>query len=162
MGQEKILEVYYENPGKSFTVRNLSKLASLPKSTTQRYLSELKEKGLINEDNTPNEDLRFRTKKIHFFVERIVDSGLVEDIAEKLNPSCIILFGSISKGDSDKESDIDIFIESPLKKFDFSVYEKKLSHPIQAIIEPSLNKLQPRLFNNVVNGIKLYGAFRVK
>lgn len=162
MGQNKLLEVYFENPGKSFTIRDLSKQACLPKSTTQRYLLELKEQGLINNDNTANENIRFKTKKINFFVEKIVDSGLVEDIVSKLNPTCIILFGSIRKGDSDKESDIDIFIESPLTEFDFSKYEKKLNHPVQAIIEPSLNKLQPHLFNNVVNGIKLYGAFKVK
>ena len=158
----KLLEVYFENPGKSFTIRELSSLASMPKSTVQRILSNLKKEGLINGDNTPNENIRFKTKKMNFFIERIVDSGLIEDIISNLNPSCIILFGSIRKGDSDKESDIDIFIESPLNTFDFSKYERKLKHPIQAIIEPSLNKLQPHLFNNVVNGIKLYGAFKVK
>ena len=162
MGQLKLLEVYFENPGKSFTIRELSSLASMPKSTVQRILSNLKKEELVNNDNTPNENIRFKTKKINFFIERIVDSGLVEDIVRNLNPSCIILFGSIRKGDSDKESDIDIFIESALNTFDFSEYERKLKHPIQAIIEPSLKKLQPHLFNNVVNGIKLYGAFKVK
>jgi len=98
-----------------------------------------------------NENIRFKTKKINFFIERIINSGLVKEIISRLNPTCVILFGSIRKGDSDKESDIDIFIETPLKEFDFSKYEKKLKHPIEAIIESNLDELQPHLFNNVIN-----------
>ena len=52
----------------------------------------------------------------NYFMEEIVKSGLVDYLIENLNPSCIILFGSIRKGDSVGESDIDIFVESFVKK----------------------------------------------
>jgi predicted nucleotidyltransferase len=160
---DKILEVYYEHPRKSFTIRELARLTNIPKSTAQRYLAELTKKGLVSKENKTGDSLLFKFKKINFHIEKIAESGLIEELVEKLNPSCIILFGSIRKGDSVKESDIDLFIESPVEKeIDLRKYEKKLKHNIQLFIEKDINKLQPHLFNNLINGIKLYGSFAVK
>ena len=50
----------------------------------------------------------FKIKKINYFIERIVASGLIDFLVENLNPSCVILFGSIRKGESVRESDIDL------------------------------------------------------
>jgi len=166
MGQdtkEKILELYFENPGKDFTIREIAKLARLPRSTVHKYLNELKKENLIDKDNFPIDSMFFKTKKINYFIERIVESGLVDEIITKLNPSCIILFGSIRKGDSNQESDVDLFIETSIKKeIDFSDFEKKLKHKIQLFTEKNINNLHNNLFNNIVNGIKLYGSFKVK
>jgi len=166
MGQdieEKILEIYFENPDKDFTIREISKLAGLPRSTVHKYLLNLKKQNIISEDNRPIDNLLFKTKKTNYFISNIISSGLVDEIIDKLNPSCIILFGSIRKGDSNKESDIDLFVETSLKKeIDFSIYEKKLNHKIQIFTENNIHKLQDNLFNNIVNGIKLYGSFKIK
>ena len=78
-------------------------------------------------------------------------------------PSCIVLFGSFRKGDSVNESDIDIFIETARNlKPDLSEFEEKLKHKIQIFKETDINKLPPRLFNNVINGIKLEGFFKIR
>lgn len=160
---DKILEIYYENPNKRFTVRELAKITRIPKSTMQKYLMELIKKELVSKENKAGDSLLFKFKKINFYVERIVKSGLIEELIEKLNPSCIILFGSIRKGDSVNESDIDLFIESSMEKeIDLGRYEKKLKHNVQLFVEKDINKVQPHLFNNLVNGIKLYGSFVVK
>ena len=79
------------------------------------------------------------------------------------NPSCIILFGGARKGEYDKESDIDIFIESTKEaKADLAKFEREMGHLIQLFIEKDINDLNPRLRNNVINGIKLRGYFKVK
>ena len=51
MGQEtiimdKIAGLLYEYPENEFTIREISKKIKIPKSTVQKYLSVLKEKGL--------------------------------------------------------------------------------------------------------------------
>jgi Fic family protein len=54
MGQnnkEKILNVYFENTGKSFTVRELSNLTKIPRATMQNKLVELKKQKLIDKNN---------------------------------------------------------------------------------------------------------------
>ena len=166
MGQNRenqVLELFYENPNQRFTIREISKITKIPRATAHRIIESLKKQGLMNKENSANENLFFKTKKINFFIEKIVSSGLIEELINKLNPSCIILFGSIRKGESIKESDIDIFIESQLKKdIDLYKFEKKIGHKIQLFIEPNIDKLQKNLFNNVINGIKIYGSLNLK
>jgi len=166
MGQNKenkILELYYEYPNKAFAVRAISKKTRIPKSTVQKYLQELKKQNFITKDNKAGTSLLFKTKKVNYYIEKLVSSGLIEHLLEELNPSCIILFGSIRKGDSINESDIDLFVESSVKKEpNVDKYEKNMKHTIQLFIENNINDLQPHLFNNVVNGIKLLGSFSIK
>ena len=161
--QDKILELFYECPREKFTVRKIAKETKIPKSTVQKYLLGLKKNDLITKENQANPSLLFKTKKVNYFIEKIVESGLIEFLNEQLNPSCIIIFGSIRKGDSIKESDIDIFIESSVKKeLELKTYEKELKHKIELFVYNDINKLQPNLFNNVINGIKLWGSFSLK
>src|SRR3989338_5239298 len=165
MGQieDKIMGVFYENPNKKFSVRQIVKLTNIPRSTAHKYLVELKKFGLVTKENISSENLFFKVKKINYYTERIVNSGLINELIKNFNPSCIILFGSIRKGDSTKESDIYIFVHSNIKKdINLKLYEKKLKHKIQLFVENNINNLQPNLFNNVANGIKIYGSFKIK
>ena len=166
MGQNKeanVLRVFYENLSKEFTIREISRITRIPRATAHAVLKELKKQGLITNKNSAENSLLYRTKKINYFIEQIVSCGLVEELIKNLKPSCIILFGSIRKGDSVKESDIDLFVESPIKKqVNLKQYEKKIGHKIQLFLENDINNLQQNLFNNVVNGIKLYGSFKIK
>ena len=160
---DKVWEFFYEYPQKSFTVREIAISSKIPKSTAQKYLLFLKKEKFVDQENRAGTSLLFKMKKINFYTEKIVASGLIDEFIAKLNPSCIILFGSIRKGDSVKESDIDIFIESPVqKKIELTSFEKKLGHSVQLFVEQDIHHLPPQLFNNVVNGIKLYGSFKVK
>lgn len=153
------MEVIYENPQKEFTIRELEKKSGLPRATISEYLKQMKNGGLLDRDS-----LFFKIKKTNYYIEKIVKSGLVDFLIKELNPFCIILFGSIRKGESEKESDIDIFVETPHldKEMNLTLYEKRLKHSIQLHIEGDLNKLPDNLFNNIINGIKLYGSFKVK
>ncbi len=160
---DKIMGEFYEHPQERFSVRAIAKKTIIPISTVQSYLKELKKQGLISQDNQSPESMLFKTKKINYHIEKIVKSGLLDYLTRELNPSCIILFGSIRKGDSNYESDIDIFVETVTKKeLILEKFEKILKHKIQLFEEQDINKLPPRLLNNVINGIKMYGSFQIK
>jgi len=160
MGQEdreKILRIYFENPGKEFTVREASSLTKIPKSTVHKILIKIK-KGIYFSD-----ELYFKNLKTNYYTNQLFSSGLIRFLIDNLNPSLIILFGSFRKGESDKDSDMDVFVESQIKKeIDLKKFEKKIGHKIDLFVETSLEKLNSNLFNNVVNGIKLYGSFKIK
>ena len=113
--EDRIMEVFYEFPGRKFTVREIAKITGIPRASVHKILRILKEEKMTK-DNMADNSLLFKIKKIDYYLEKIASSGLIEELAQKLNPSCIILFGSIRKGDSVKESDIDLFVESPVKK----------------------------------------------
>lgn len=159
----KILNVFYENPGKKFTIREIMKITKIPRATVHKRLSELKKEKLITKDNMAGDSLLFKTKKVNYFIEEIVKSGVVDAIIKKVSPSCIILFGSMRKGESVKDSDIDLFVATYSKnKIDLSKFEKKLKHKIALFSETKITKLPDNLLNNVVNGIKLHGSFKIK
>jgi len=166
MGQDKkyrLLEQFYEYPNRQFTIRQLSVKTRIPKSTVKNYLDSLKSDGLISKENKATDSMLFKIKKVHYSVERLFDIGLIDYLIEALNPETIILFGSFRKGESVKESDIDLFVVSHGKNnLNLAKYETKLKHKIQLHIESSLSKLPVHLLNNVVNGIKLYGSFKIK
>src|SRR3989344_4316979 len=160
---DKVLELYHEHPQQPFTVRAIARRIGIPKSSVQLYLRELRRQHFIDAENRAVPSLLFTTRKICYFLEKIVSCGLLDFLIKELNPSCIILFGSVRKGDSVAESDIDMFIESPVKKeLDSRPFERRLHHPIQLFGERNIHAPPPQLLNNVVNGIKLQGSFRVK
>lgn len=156
--QDAFLEFIFENSDSDFSLREIEKEINIPKSTAYTYLKNLKDSNLLDKNS-----IFFKINKINFFVEKIVSSGLIDFLIDELNPSCIIVFGSVRKGDYDRNSDIDLFIESSIKKnLDLSKFEKKLKHKVELFVESNINKLPDNLFNNVVNGIKLYGSFKIK
>lgn len=161
--EKKIYTLFFEYPERKFTVREIEQMTKIPKASVQRYLKEMKKEEIVTLDNSANITLLYKTLKINNFLRRLVESGLIEELITNYNPSCIILFGSIRKGESVKESDIDIFIESSIdKKRGWEKFEKKLGHPIDLFVKSNVNKLEKELFNNVINGIKLYGSLNIR
>lgn len=158
-----ILELFYRYPNKRFTIREISKKTKIPKTSVQRYVIELKKSKFLTKDNMLDITPHIKFKKTQFIIDNMFETGLIDYLEEKLIPSCIILFGGVRKGEYDHESDIDLFIETTKKtKIDLSKYEKKLGHKIHLFIKKEINDLPKRLLNNVVNGIKIRGYFKIR
>lgn len=169
MGQNKILDLFFEEPNRLFQIREIAKITGIPKTTAARMLKELSEQKIIvkKKENVigykANEaDSYFRLKKKMMFIENIHKSGLIEHLEEKFYPKCIILFGSFSKGEYHKDSDIDLFVQSKEKQYNLAKFEKKMKHPINLFFEEKFAKLSNELFNNIINGIKLSGYVKLK
>lgn len=170
MNELKILEIFFEESSRKYHTRELSRILKVSPATISKYLAQLVKKDLLifrKERNhniyTTSNSKSFKVKKINYFIEKIIASGLIEHLEENLVPSCIILFGSFRKGESEKESDIDLFIETHKKNApDLKKFEKKLGHKIELFLEPKINNLPEHLFNNVINGIKLQGSLKIK
>jgi len=160
---DKVLELIFNNPNVSFTVRKVSKETKIPTSTAQRYLKELRKESIIDKENKFIYSNYTKFVKSYFMIEKLYRYGLIDYLEKELTPSSIILFGSIRKGEYGKDSDIDIFVESTKeKKLDLRIFERKLKKKIQLFIEPNIEKLDKNLANNILNGIKLSGYFEIK
>ena len=155
---DKILELIYDYPNETFTVRRISKETKVPISTIQRYLKQLRKQEIINKENKFCYNSYSKFLKIFFMINKLYETGLVDYLGRELNPSLLIVFGSVRKGEYEKDSDIDLFIETTIKKdLDLKEFETKLKRKIDLFIEPNLKKLHKNLLSNVVNGIKLSG-----
>ena len=74
-------------------------------------------------------------------INKLYETGLVDYLGRELNPSLLIVFGSVRKGEYEKDSDIDLFIETTIKKdLDLKEFETKLKRKIDLFIEPNLKK----------------------
>lgn len=160
---QKILEFFFENPRSKLTVRALAEKLRLSRSTTQYCLVNLRNQGLISQENLWIDNWQNRLAKTSYYLEKIARSGLIEYLEQELVASAIILFGSFRKGESESSSDIDLFVECAREKRpDLSRFEKRLGHKIQLFTRPKITLLPPHLMNNVVNGIKIKGYFTLK
>ena len=160
---DKILELIFEYSNQKFTIREISKKTKIPSSSVQRYIQELKNEGVLIKEGRANTNDYFKLKKTFFIIDKMHRLGLINYLVKELNPSVIIVFGSIRKGEYERDSDIDLFIESSVEKeIDLKKYEKLLNHKIQIFIENDINNLHSNLFNSIINGIKLFGSFKIK
>jgi len=171
----KVLEIFFDNPlpeGIGFQLREISRKIKLAPKSVKLYLEELEKENLIIKKKHrihkypvyyANRDHNyFKFLKILDIIRRIKESGLLDYLDEKCMPDVIVLFGSASKGEDVKNSDIDLFLECEEKKVDLFKYEQTLKRKINLFFEENFDKLSEELKQNIINGDKLKGYLRVK
>ncbi len=172
--RDKVLSIFFEDPlpkGIGFQLREISRKISLAPKSVKLYLDEFEKAKLIRKEkhrihNYPvyyanREDNYFKFLKRLDIQRRIRESGLLDYLQDVCMPDVIVLFGSASKGEDTKESDIDLYLQCKEKKLDLSKYEKELKRKINILFKINFNKLSDELKSNITNGDKLKGYLRV-
>lgn len=164
------MKLFFEEPGRNFQLREISRLTKMAVTSVKRYLKELINERLVRQNTKTlySSYLANETHKMYGVYKRevmmiqIYQAGLVDYLEKTTLPTCIILFGSVRKGEYTKNSDIDIFVQSSRQKIDLKKFESELKHKINIIFEADLRDLSDELFNNIVNGIVLNGYLKIK
>ncbi len=168
----KVLKVFFDDPVPKggFQLREIGRLAKLAPKSVGIYLEELIKEGLVVKEirrlhkypvyYANRDDSSFKLYKKLDLVASLYETGLVDHLYDKRVPGCIVLFGSASKGEDLKGSDIDIFIEASEKIIDLSKFEKKLGRRINPIFSGNFQELSQELKNNIVNGVILKGYLK--
>ncbi|MFH1590276.1 MAG: hypothetical protein ABIB43_06940 [archaeon] len=171
----KVLEVFFNNPlseGMGFQLREISRMIKLAPKSVKLYLEELEKENIIikKEHRIHKYPVYYANRDNHYFkflkklniIQRIKESGLLNYLDEKCMPDVIILFGSASKGEDVKSSDIDLYLQCVKKELELSKYEKELNRHINLFFEKNFDKLSEELKQNIVNGDKLKGYLKVR
>lgn len=166
----KVLEVFFDDPvpsGIGFQLREISRKIRLAPKSVKLYLEKLEKENLIVRKehrihkypvyyaNRDNDYFKF-IKRLNT-LRSIKESGLLDYLSEKCMPDVVILFGSASRGEDIKGSDIDLYLQCEGKKLDLSKYEKELKRKINLFFEKNFDKLSEELKKNIINGDKLKG-----
>ncbi len=169
----KVLGVFFDDPmpeGGGFQLRELSRKIKLAPISVKRYLKEMEKEGIITKlksrvqgfplykANVDSEKYRFY-KKINT-LSLIFESGLLKYIQEEAMPDAIVLFGSASRGEDTRKSDLDIFIQCKKTKLDMNKYEKSIGRNINLFFAEKLDELSTELRNNIINGIIVKGYLK--
>ncbi|MDD5649527.1 MAG: nucleotidyltransferase domain-containing protein [Candidatus Nanoarchaeia archaeon] len=163
---EKIKYLFFEDTLKRWHFEEILKASQMSRERVNYYLKELlkekfiiyiKEKGKMPYYIANRELEKFRMEK------KLYGLNLLKEMFESLNSlneiKTAILFGSFSRGDFSKSSDVDLFIYGNDEQFDKAKFELKIKREIQIFNYNNVNKmkkeLDPKLIPNIFKGFNI-------
>jgi len=163
------LSIFFEDCYSKLTVREYSKIRKVSPPTASSWLKMYEKEGLLLSMKERNMNLFFANRENPIFVRlsqlywfiRFLKIGLIEYLKkEYLNPT-IVLFGSLSKAETLKNSDVDLAVFSSLDhQTNLSSFENILKREIHVFVFKSLKDIKNRhLRNNIQNGYLLCGKW---
>ena len=167
--EEKILQLFFENPTKEWHFEEILKEAKIGRSKAYGWLIKFIKEGLIKRIKTngkmpyylSNHDMpAYRNMKKIFALNALYQTGLLNDLCSLNKAKTVILFGSFARSDWYKNSDIDIFIYGNPEGLKIADYERKLHRNIQLFIcnnAKELSKLGTGLIKNIIKGNLIKG-----
>ena len=168
--ETEMLELFFNYPTKQWHFKELEKRIKIAQSKIAKWLKRFQDKSLIKKIRPKGkmpyyisnyEKPAYRYKKRIFAFEKLYLSGLLSYLSSLENAKSIILFGSFSRSDWSKESDIDIFIYGEVSEIKIGKFEKLLHRDIQIFLcedKNSLQKMGPGLIKNIIKGTTLKGT----
>lgn len=162
--KENIIELFFENPTRQIHFEEILKEAKITRSKANLWLKKLiKEKitkRIKQRDRMPyyisnHEHPSYKNKKRIFALNKLYKSGLLNHLYSLKKAKTVILFGSFSRSDWYKKSDIDIFIYGNPEGLKIVDYELNLHRNIQLFIcndTNELSKLGLGLIKNIIKG----------
>lgn len=173
---DSLLELFIREPEREFHVREIARLIKKSPTTVSAHLKNYEKKNVLKSSRKLNhllfkantESRLFKQFKLNYNLEILHSSGLIERLEEEFNhPEAIGIFGSFAKADNIEQSDVDVFIISPLKKeINLKKHEKKIRYKVQLFVFSrqdieKMKKSNKELLNNITNGIILSGHLEV-
>ena len=174
--RDRLLEVFFQDPhpqGEGYQLRELSRMVNIAPLSVKNYLDEFVKEEIIITRRSPvnkfplywgnlgNNDFKFLKKQ--YTMKTLVESGLITLLSQKFMADVILLFGSASRGEDSRGSDIDLYIQSPEPKElpNLTKFESRLRRKINLLIRPNFKKISEELKNNLLNGVILFGYLKV-
>ena len=173
----KILSFFFDNPYLEVHLRELSRITKVSTFSTKISVDYLLSLNLLKERKVGkmryvranSSNLFFKYLKISFSIKKIMDSGLMEYLLQNVpGIFCIVLFGSVARGEDDKNSDLDLLvIGHRTNKLEFSKFESKIGRKIRPIIlkwtewKKESEKNKAFYLEVITQGIPLYGDLPV-
>ncbi len=160
------LKPFIEDNYERISVRQYARIQGISPPTASKVLDGFYEEGLLRKEEdrqyifyhaNRDSDIFIDLSRI-YWKEILKKSGLIDHLKKSLDP-VIILFGSLSKAEVKKDSDVDIaiFTASDIK-YDLEPYEKKLKRSIQLFHFKRRDDVEnEELLNNILNGYIIEG-----
>lgn len=159
---QKIISFLVDNAGNEFTEKDISKATGVKKSATNLALRKLAGKGLVDIKKVGRSSL-CKIKENNFVAKEIKvlqNILILLPLLEKLKPVSqkIILFGSAARGENNKDSDVDLFVQTNnLDEVKKIIFSSNLREKLQFIVKApkdmlKINKSKPLLFQEIKKG----------
>jgi predicted nucleotidyltransferase len=162
------LKPFIEDCYRRINVREYSRLMKVSPPTASKILSEFNKEELLIIEKDRNYIFYYANKNNKIFTDlsriywNLRLDNLVDFLNKNLTNPAIILFGSLSKAETKKDSDIDICIIGHKKELNIKDFEDSLKRKIQLFFFSSIEDIKNKeLANNIINGYILKGRFKL-
>ena len=167
--EERVMELFFENPTREWHFEEVVKESKIARSKADRWLKKFIKNKIINRIKKRGkmpyyisnyDSSEYKNKKRIFALTRLYDIGLLSQLGSLKKAKTVILFGSFSRSDWYKNSDVDIFIYGDTEGLKVANYELKLHRDIQLFIcrnKKDLAKLGKGLIKNIIEGNLIKG-----
>ncbi len=167
--EESVLWLFFNESSRHWHFEQILKAAKVSRSNAVKWLAKLEREGIIlyvkPEGKMPYyignvNNPAYQNRKKVYALAKLQQSGFLDHLTALPDTKVIILFGSFSRWDWYKESDIDLFIYGNDDKLDIATYETALKREIQVFTvknEKDLREFNPGLLRNIINGYRIKG-----
>lgn len=168
--EEAVLKLFLENPTKHWHFEEILKTAKisrpqadgwLKKFVKEKLVTRIKPKGKMPFYTADYESPDYQLKKRLFALMQLEKAGLLKCLLTLPKAETIIIFGSMSRWDWYKESDLDIFVYGNIEDVKLGSYREKLHREIQMFIcrnKEEVKNMNPALLKNIVEGYMVKGS----
>ena len=165
----RILQLFFDQPNHKFQLREIERKTKIGFPSVRNHVRELMKREFLEELDEGvykgyalAKNRKAMAYKRNDLLVRLEEIGLLNEIEEKTQPNCIILYGSAIDGRDDERGDIDLYVQAKQTRINTDEYEEKIARKISLLFEPNTAKLTKELLNNLANGITLRGYLKVR
>ena len=167
--EEKIIEMFFNSSTREWHFEEILKEAKIARSKASMWLKKFVRSGIVKrfKENgkmpyymSNYEHSEYKSRKRIFALNKLSESGFIGHLFSLKKADAVILFGSLSRSDWHKDSDIDIFIYGDEEGLKIADYELKLKRDVQLFVcrnKEELSKLGDGLIKNIIKGDLIKG-----
>jgi len=162
------LKPFFKDCYRRISVREYSRIIKVSPPTASKILFSFYKEGLLVMEKDRNYIFFYANKENKDFIDlsraywRTQLNELITYFEKNIVNPAVVLFGSLSKAEVTKNSDVDITIFGNKKELNLKNFESKLNRKIQVLWFNSINDISNKdLANNIMNGYILIGRLKL-
>jgi len=163
----KNLSLFFEDCYRRVGVREYSKIIGISPPTASKMLKDYEKEGLLIKEKNRSYLLFYANQKnkVFLILSRLYWEHQLNELTNLLDKELIsptiILFGSLSKAETKKDSDIDLTVLAHKKDLDTRKFEKNLNRKVQIFWFKTISDIKDKEFKtSVANGYLLKGRIK--
>ena len=133
--EEMVLELFLNEPTKHWHFSQILSTAKVSRRVASRWLNKLKEDNIVRHIKPKGkmpyfqgywEHVNYKNQKRIYALNKLYETGLLNELWKLKNAKTIVIFGSFTRGDWNTQSDVDVFIFGDSENFKFGRFWKGL------------------------------------
>jgi len=165
-----VLDLFFNESTKHWHFEEILNTVKISRPQAANWLRKFIKEGIVKRIKPQGkmpyyvgnyESSAYQSRKRLFALNELEKQGFLSHLASLPKAQTVILFGSMSRWDWNKESDIDLFVYGDPEGFDKGSFRAKLGREIETFVckdNEELQRFKPALLRNIVEGYLIKGT----